>query len=178
MSRVGFSPIELPGGVSLEVGESSVTVKGPKGTLTTPLPEGITCTVEGGQAAFARRDDSGPQRAFHGLARALAANAVLGVSEGFERRLEIVGVGYRAAKSGAGIQFNLGFSHPVDFAAPEGITLDVEDNNKIIVRGVDKQAVGQVAAEIRSLRPPDAYKGKGVRYAGETIRLKAGKAGA
>lgn len=178
MSRVGLKPIVLPQGVSVEVGETSLTVKGPKGSLQTNMPLGIQCKVEDGSLSFARRDDSGRMRAFHGLARALAANAVLGVTSGFERRLEIQGVGYRAVKQAQSVQFSLGYSHPIDFVPPPGVTIDVEDPTKVVVRGIDKQAVGQVAAEIRALRPPDAYKGKGVRHAGEQIRLKAGKTGA
>jgi large subunit ribosomal protein L6 len=178
MSRVGLKPIVLPNGVSVEVGQGLLTVKGPKGSLQTSLPLGIECRVEDETVRFTRRDDSGRMRAFHGLARALAANAVVGVTSGFEKRLEIQGVGYRAVKQGSAVQFSLGYSHPIDFVPPPGVTIDLDDPTKIVVRGTDKQAVGQVAAEIRALRPPDAYKGKGVRHAGERIRLKAGKTGA
>ena len=178
MSRVGLKRIELPSGVSIDVTEEELTVKGPKGTLKTPVPPGIRAKLADGVVTFERADDSGRLRAFHGLARALAANAVTGVTEGFQRRLEIQGVGYRATRQGKGVQFSLGDSHPIDFVPPEGVSVEVEDNTKIVVSGIDKQAVGQVAAEIRSLRPPDAYKGKGVRHAGEQVKLKPGKAGA
>ena len=176
MSRVGLKPITVPDKVDVDVSGDALTVKGPKGTLTTPLPSGISASVEDGSLSFARGDDSGPSRSKHGLARALAANAVEGVTKGFERKLEIVGVGYRVAMQGKGIQINVGYSHPVDYAPPAGVDLGV-DGNKIVVSGIDKQAVGQVAAEIRSIRPPDSYKGKGIRYEGELVRLKAGKSG-
>jgi large subunit ribosomal protein L6 len=175
MSRIGLKPITLPDKVSIDVGGAALTVKGPGGTLTTPLPRGIRCTVASGEVKFERSDDSGPMRAKHGMARALAANAVAGVVKPFEKRLEIIGVGFRAQLQGTKVQLSLGFSHPVNFNVPPGVTIAVEDQTKIVVKGSDRQAVGQVAAQIRALRPPDAYKGKGVRYSGETVRLKAGK---
>jgi large subunit ribosomal protein L6 len=153
-----------------------VRVKGPKGELTTPLPQGIKGEVKDGALLFTRRGDSKRLRAFHGLARALAANAVTGVSQGFQRDLEIVGIGYRAQVKGGAVLFSLGYSHPVDFPIPEGISIEVDGNTKIKVTGADKQQVGQVAAQIRELRPPDPYKGKGIRYKGEILRLKVGKA--
>lgn len=177
MSRVGLKAITLPDKVDVTIGDGTLSVKGPKGSMATPLPRGITATVEGRQVKFARASDAGPVRALHGLARALAANAVTGVTTGFERRLEIVGVGFRAQVQGRKVTFSIGYSHPVEFAMPAGIDIAIEDQTKVVVRGTDKQAVGQVAAQIRGLRPPDAYKGKGIRFAGEVIRLKAGKAG-
>jgi large subunit ribosomal protein L6 len=178
MSRVGSKPITLPDKVSVDVAEQGLRVKGPKGELETPLPAGVAARVENGELSFDRGGSDRQSRAFHGLARALAANAVQGVSQGFERRLQIVGVGYRALAKGKQVELSLGYSHPVVFDPPEGIEVAVEDQTKLVVRGIDKQAVGQVAAKLRSLRPPDPYKGKGVRYADETVRLKAGKSGA
>lgn len=178
MSRVGLKPITLPDRVSVDVGDGQLKVKGPKGELLTPLPPGIAAKVEEGALSFERRGDERQARAYHGLARALAANAVHGVSEGFEKKLAIVGVGYRAAAKGKAVELNLGFSHPVVFNPPEGVEIAVEDQTKLAVRGIDRQAVGQTAAELRALRPPDPYKGKGVRYADELVRLKAGKSGA
>jgi large subunit ribosomal protein L6 len=178
MSRVGSKPITLPDKVSVDVAEQGLRVKGPKGELETPLPAGVAARVENGELSFDRERSDRQSRAFHGLARALAANAVQGVSQGFERRLQIVGVGYRALAKGKQVELSLGYSHPVVFDPPEGIEVAVEDQTKLVVRGIDKQAVGQVAAKLRSLRPPDPYKGKGVRYADETVRLKAGKSGA
>lgn len=177
MSRVGLKPITMPDKVDVQVADGVLTFKGPKGTQTTPVPKGVTAKVENREVRFERDADDGPSRALHGLARALAANAVAGVTTGFERRLEIIGVGFRAATSGPKLTLNIGYSHPVEYLAPEGITLAVEETTKVVVRGSDKQRVGQVAAEIRGLRPPDAYKGKGIRYVGEVIKLKAGKTG-
>jgi large subunit ribosomal protein L6 len=178
MSRVGLKAIGLPDKTTVDVGDGVLTIKGPKGTLTTPVQDGITAKVADGALSFERASNDRHQRAFHGLARALAANALEGVSKGFERRLTIIGVGYRAATKGKNVELILGYSHPVIYPMPEGIEITVEENTKLLVKGIDKQAVGQVAAELRALRPPDAYKGKGVRYADEIIRLKAGKAGA
>ena len=177
MSRIGGKPVALPDKVKVTVQDAGLLVEGPKGKLQTSLPKGISAEVKDGELNFARSSEDRTVRAAHGLARSLAANAVKGVSEGFEKRLEIKGVGYRAAAKGKGIQLNLGYSHQVEFTAPDGIELAVEDQTKLVVRGIDKQAVGQVAANIRALRPPDAYKGKGIRYSDEIIRLKAGKAG-
>lgn len=177
MSRVGLKALVLPDKVTVNVQDGVLTFKGPKGSMTTPVPKGIKAILEDRQLRFERSGDAGPVRAKHGLARALAANAAQGVSTGFERRLEIVGVGYRATAQGKKVQFSLGYSHPIDFDPPDGITVTVEDQGKVVVRGVDKQLVGEVAAQVRGLRPPDPYKGKGVRYSGEVIRLKAGKTG-
>lgn len=177
MSRVGLKPIPVPEKVEVSVGAAGLSVKGPKGILVTPIPAGIRCTVADKLVRFERDSDSGPARALHGLARALAANAVTGVTKGFEKRLEIVGVGYRAALQGRRVQFSIGYSHPVDFNVPPGVEVAIEETTKVVVRGTDRQQVGQVAAQIRALRPPDAYKGKGIRHAGEVIKLKAGKAG-
>ncbi len=177
MSRVGTKVITLPEKVDVSVSGGSLTVKGPKGTLVTPVPKGITARVEGRSVKFSRETESGPVRALHGLARALAANAVTGVSTGFERRLEIVGVGFRASVTGRKVQFNIGYSHPVEFVMPAGVDVAIEEQTKVVIRGADRQMVGQTAADIRGLRPPDAYKGKGIRYAGEVIKLKPGKSG-
>lgn len=178
MSRVGNAPIALPAGVKLAVADRQVTVTGPKGTVSCPVPEGIKCTVDGDTARVERRDDSRRQRAFHGLTRALIANGVTGTSEGWKKTLEIHGIGYRAEVKGSSVELALGFSHPVVYAIPEGITVEVEKQTLLTVSGIDKQKVGQVAAEIRALRPPEPYKGKGVRYTDERIIRKAGKAGA
>lgn len=177
MSRVGNSPISVPGAVKVEVGAGTLQVKGPKGELVTPVPEGIQASLEEGTLSFSRSGEGPRMRALHGLTRSLAANAVHGVTEGFHRDLEIVGIGYRASVQGREAHFTLGYSHPVVYPIPEGIDIAVADNTKIRVEGIDKQKVGQVAAEIRSLRPPDSYKGKGIRYKGEQLRLKVGKAG-
>lgn len=177
MSRVGLKPIAVPEKVEVTVVGATLSVKGPKGTLTTPIPPGIRCQVVDKNVRFERDSDSGPARALHGLARALAANAVTGVTQGFVRRLEIVGVGFRAAVTGRKVQFNIGYSHVVEFAIPTGVEVAIEETTKVVIKGADRQQVGQVAAQIRALRPPDAYKGKGIRYAEETIKLKAGKAG-
>jgi large subunit ribosomal protein L6 len=176
MSRVGKAPIAVPDGVNIEIAAGEVRVKGPKGTLVTPLPHGIRGEIEDGELVFTRAGESKRMRSLHGVTRALAANAVQGVTEGFVKELEVVGIGYRARMEGGKVTLHLGYSHPVLFQAPEGITVEVQDNTKIAVRGTDKQRVGQVAAEIRRLRPPDAYKGKGIRYKGEQLRLKVGKA--
>ena len=178
MSRVGKKPIALPKGVKVNVSESEVQVEGPKGKLTTPVPPGITFSLEGAELTCAREGDARQQRAFHGLARALAANAVHGVSEGFSKNLDIVGVGYRAQVEGKKVVFALGYSHPVEFPIPEGIEIKIEKQTRITVSGIDRQKVGQVAAEIRKLRRPDPYKQKGIRYVGEVLKKKAGKAGA
>jgi len=179
MSRIGKLPVALPQGVSLTVGTGSIQVKGPKGTLTTPLPRGISCEVGAGKAQFSRARDGKQDRAFHGLARALLANAVKGVTEGFSRELEIHGIGYRAQVQGKRLEMALGFSHPVVYAIPEGVAVAVDQKQtRITVSGTDRQKVGQVAAEIRGAKPPEPYKGKGIRYAGEHVRRKVGKTGA
>ena len=176
MSRIGNKPIEIPKGVTVTLGDT-IVVKGPKGELSQAAIEGVTGTIEADVLQFTRASDHRRHRANHGLARALVANMVTGVTKGFERKLEIVGVGYKAEVKGKSVVFNLGYSHPIDFTPPAGVTVSVDKNTKITVTGIDKAAVGQVAADIRSFRPPDSYKGKGVRYEGEVIRLKAGKAG-
>lgn len=177
MSRIGRKEIPLPKGVEVRHDDGVVTVKGPKGTLSTPVVPGIGVTVENNVVQFTRASDEGKHRAFHGLMRALVANNVRGVSEGFKRELDIVGVGYRAEVKGKEVVFSLGYSHPVRFPIPEGIDITVDaKTNHITITGIDKQKVGQTAAEIRSLREPDPYKGKGIKYSDEVIRRKAGKA--
>ena len=178
MSRTGNAPITVPNGVEVTITGQTVTVKGPKGELRRELPDGITASLDDGVLRFVRANDERSQRALHGLSRSLVNNMVVGVSEGFSKQLEIHGVGYRAAAKGNNaLDMALGFSHPVSVNAPEGVTFEVPEPTRITVHGIDKQVVGQVAAEIRSLRPPEPYKGKGVRYAGERIIRKAGKAG-
>ena len=177
MSRIGKKAIQLPKGVEVKADGKVVTVKGPKGTLSTPLVNGIGVKVENNVVNFTRADEENKTRAFHGLMRALVANNVRGVSEGFKRELDIVGVGYRAEVKGREIVFQLGYSHPVRFPLPDGIDVTIDaKTNHITVTGIDKQKVGQVAAEIRGLREPDPYKGKGIKYSNEVIRRKAGKA--
>ena len=177
MSRIGKKEIALPKGVEVRQDGNTVVVKGSKGTLSTALVPGISMSVENNVVKFERKDDEGKTRAFHGLMRALVANNVRGVSEGFRRELDIVGVGYRAEVKGREVVFALGYSHPVRFAIPEGIDITIDaKTNHITITGVDKQRVGQTAAEIRSLREPDPYKGKGIKYSDEVIRRKAGKA--
>jgi large subunit ribosomal protein L6 len=177
MSRIGKKEISLPNGVEVLHTADAITVKGPKGTLSTVLIPGIAVAVENNVVKFERQNEEGRTRAFHGLMRALVANNVKGVSEGFKRELDIVGVGYRAEVKGREVVFQLGYSHPVRFAIPDGIDITVEPKTgHITITGIDKQKVGQTAAEIRSLRKPDPYKGKGVKYSDEVIRRKAGKA--
>jgi large subunit ribosomal protein L6 len=177
MSRIGHSPIAVPSSVTLTLSGDHVTVKGPQGTLERTLPSGITVRQEGDTLLVERPDDEREHRSLHGLTRSLVANMVTGVTDGYTKELEIVGVGYRAAAKGPGeLELALGFSHPVEFVAPEGITFEVPIPTKIIVKGIDKEIVGQVAANIRKLRKPEPYKGKGVRYAGERVLRKAGKA--
>ena len=177
MSRVGKSPIAIPSGVDVAVAGNEVTVKGPKGTLARRLPAEITVRQDGAQLLVERPDDERHHRALHGLTRSLVNNMVVGVTEGFSKDLEIVGVGYRAtAQSPNRLELALGFSHPVSIEAPEGVTFEVPQPTRITVRGIDKEIVGQVAANIRKVRKPEPYKGKGVRYAGEYVQRKAGKA--
>ena len=178
MSRIGRLPVPLVDGAKVEVSGRTVTVKGPKGSLAQELPGGINAEVADGKILVKRRDDSKPQRALHGLTRALLNNAVVGVTKGFSKDLEIQGVGYRAQLSGKNVSFTLGYTHPIEFPIPNGIQIAVDKQTKLTITGIDRQQVGQVAAEIRSLRPPDVYKGKGVRYANEIVRKKAGKTGA
>jgi len=177
MSRVGKMPVEVPSSVDLKIDGNTVMVKGPKGELSRKFHEKVSITLEDGTATVSREDDEREARALHGLSRALLANMVTGVAEGFRRELEIVGVGYRASLKGSDLELLLGFSHPVSVRAPEGITFEVPEPTKIAVIGIDKELVGQVAANIRKVRPPEPYKGKGVRFAGEHVRRKAGKAG-
>src|ERR1019366_6900285 len=177
MSRVGRAPITVPGGVTVTLDERIVTVAGPQGTLTRPLPGEITVRQEDSTLLVERPNDERQNRALHGLTRSLVANMVAGVTAGFSKDLEIVGVGYRAiARSPQQIELALGFSHPVFVDAPEGITFDVPAPTRVTVKGIDKEKVGQVAADIRKIRKPEPYKGKGVRYAGEVVMRKAGKA--
>src|SRR5213595_1428281 len=177
MSRIGNKPIPLPKGVEVKQDGNAVTVKGPKGSLVTPIVPGIGVKVENNVVSFTRSDNEGKSRATHGLMRALVANNVTGVTQGFKKELDIVGVGYRAEVKGKEVVFQLGYSHPVRFAIPQGIEIAVEaKTGHITITGIDKQKVGQTAAEIRALREPDPYKGKGIKYSDEVIRRKAGKA--
>ena len=175
MSRIGRAPITLPAGVEIDVAPGRVGVKGPRGSLEQVVPHEMTVSVAEGVVTVTRPTDRGPHRSLHGLTRTLVANMVEGVTNGYEKRLEIQGVGYRAALRGTSIELLLGFSHPVLVEAPEGIEFEIPAPTQIIVRGIDKQSVGQVAADIRRLRPPEPYKGKGIRYAGEVVRRKVGK---
>ena len=177
MSRIGRLPIPVPSGVDVAIDGQAVSVKGPKGTLSLTVAEPITVAQEDGQLKVTRPNDDGPVRALHGLSRTLIANMVTGVTDGYRKTLEIVGVGYRVQAKGSNLEFSLGFSHPVVITPPEGITFRVEAPTRFVVEGIDKQQVGEVAAKIHKLRKPDPYKGKGVRYQGEQIRRKVGKAG-
>lgn len=177
MSRIGSKPVPVPEGVSVRVEGREVLVEGPKGTLRSPILPGIEVRAEGGEARVSLPDAAG-NRGYWGLTRALLQNAVTGVSEGFKKELDIVGVGYRAQKQGRTVRFSLGYSHPIEFPLPDGIDIQIEKNTHLVVSGHDKQAVGQVAARIRALRKPDPYKQKGVRYTGERLIKKAGKTGA
>jgi large subunit ribosomal protein L6 len=178
MSRVGKSPIPVPSGVDVAIEGAHISVKGPKGTLERDIPGVITIRQDGDTLLVERPDDERRNRAMHGLVRSLVNNMVLGVTQGFRKELEIVGVGYRATAKGPGaMELALGFSHPVNITAPDGVTFEVPAPNRIVVSGIDKEAVGQVAADIRAWRKPEPYKGKGVRYAGEHVQRKAGKAG-
>ncbi|MDQ6800686.1 MAG: 50S ribosomal protein L6 [Acidobacteriota bacterium] len=177
MSRIGNKQIPLPKGVEVKQDGSVVTVKGPKGSLITPIVPGIGVKIEGNVVSFTRSDNEGRSRATHGLMRALVANNVTGVTEGFKKELDIVGVGYRAEVKGKEVVFQLGYSHPIRFPIPKGIEIAIDGKTgHITVSGIDKQQVGQTAAEIRSLREPDPYKGKGIKYSDEILRRKAGKA--
>ncbi|MFT4215336.1 MAG: 50S ribosomal protein L6 [Microbacterium sp.] len=177
MSRIGRLPIAIPAGVTVTVDGQDVAVKGPKGELTLTAPAPIEVAIEDGQVVVTRPDDERASRSLHGLTRTLISNNIIGVTEGYTKGLEVVGTGYRVAQKGTAVEFALGFSHPVLVEAPAGITLTVEGNNKVTVSGISKQAVGEAAANIRKIRKPEPYKGKGVRYAGEVVRRKAGKAG-
>jgi large subunit ribosomal protein L6 len=178
MSRVGLKPIPVPKEVKVQVAETSVSFQGPKGSLKTPVPPGISFALKGSELVCSRSNDERRQRALHGLARALAQNAVNGVTRGFSKELDIVGVGYRAQVEGGKLVCALGFSHPVVYPIPKGITISVDKQTRVTVTGIDREQVGQVAAEIRGLRRPDPYKQKGIRYVGEVLKKKAGKAGA
>jgi len=177
MSRIGRLPVTIPSGVDITIDGRSVQVKGPKGTLSHVVAEPIDVVKEDGVIRVTRPSDDGPVRALHGLSRTLIANMVTGVTEGYKKTLEIVGVGYRVQARGQDLEFSLGFSHPVTITPPEGITFRVEAPTRFVVEGIDKQLVGEISARIRKLRKPDPYKGKGVRYQGEVIRRKVGKAG-
>ncbi|HRP99887.1 MAG TPA: 50S ribosomal protein L6 [Terrimesophilobacter sp.] len=177
MSRIGRLPIDVPANVTVSIDGQAVTVKGPKGELNLTVASPIEVALEDGQVLVTRPDDERESRSLHGLTRTLINNQIIGVTDGYSKGLEIVGTGYRVQQKGNSLEFALGFSHPITFDPPAGITFAVEGNNKISVHGIDKQQVGEVAANIRKLRKPEPYKGKGVRYAGEVIRRKAGKAG-
>jgi large subunit ribosomal protein L6 len=177
MSRIGREPITIPAGTKVEVKDGAVTAQGPKGTLSQKILEGTTVAIEDGVLTVGRGGDSGTERSVHGLVRALIANAVEGVSNGFSKQLEIIGVGYRAEVKDDEVHFALGYSHPVIFKVPKEINVEIDKQNRMTITGCDRQQVGQVAAEIRRLRRPDPYKGKGIKYASEVIRRKVGKAG-
>ena len=177
MSRIGKLPIAVPSGVTVSIDGQLVTVKGSKGELSLTVAEPIRVALEEGQVLVTRPNDERDSRALHGLTRTLIHNNIIGVTEGYAKQLEVVGTGYRVQQKGTGLELALGFSHPVLVDAPAGITLEVEGSTKITVRGIDKQAVGEAAANIRKLKKPEPYKGKGIRYAGEIVRRKAGKAG-
>lgn len=177
MSRIGKKPIELPSGVELTISDKQVVAKGPKGELKQTFPDEVSFSLDEGVVSVERVNDERRSRAMHGLSRALLANMIIGVSDGYTKELELHGVGYRAALKGSTIELSVGFSHVVNVDAPDGISFEVPEATRIIVSGIDKQQVGQVSANIRKIRPPEPYKGKGIRYAGERIVRKAGKAG-
>jgi large subunit ribosomal protein L6 len=177
MSRIGRLPIDIPAGVDVKIDGQAVSVKGPKGELALTVAAPIEVKLEENQVLVTRPDDERTSRSLHGLTRTLIANQIIGVTQGYSKALEIVGTGYRVAQKGSSLELALGFSHPVVVEAPAGITLTVEGNNKITVAGIDKQAVGEAAANIRKIKKPEPYKGKGIRYAGEVVRRKAGKSG-
>ena len=178
MSRIGRAPITVPAGVEITVGENNhITVKGPKGTLTRQFNANMAIALDGGVLTVSRPNDTKENRALHGLTRTLLNNMVVGVTEGYKKELDVNGVGYRVAKEGNKLVMNLGYSHQVIMEEPDGITVDVPNANTIIVNGIDKQKVGQFAADVRAKRPPEAYKGKGIRYQGEYVRIKEGKTG-
>ncbi|MGH2696273.1 MAG: 50S ribosomal protein L6, partial [Actinomycetota bacterium] len=176
MSRIGKQPIAIPDGVSVEVGDDLVTVKGPGGELSQRLVRDMRVIVDGGEVRVERPSDERDHRSLHGLTRSLIANMVEGVTKGYEKRLEIQGVGYRAALKGSELELQVGFSHPVTMSPPAGIEFEVPAPNRIVVKGIDKQLVGEIAANVRKVRKPEPYKGKGIRYEGEYVRKKAGKA--
>jgi large subunit ribosomal protein L6 len=178
MSRIGKAPIGLPAGVDVSYDDNTVVVKGPKGTLSQDLDPRISVAIDDGVLTVTRENDEREARALHGLSRALIANMVIGVSDGYSKELQAVGVGYRGALKGKTLELQVGYSHPVVIEAPDGITFEVPEPTRFIISGIDKQLVGQVAANIRAVRPPEPYKGKGIRYVDEYVRRKAGKAGA
>ena len=175
MSRIGRKPIPIPDGVNVDIAPGHVSVKGPRGELAQDVSRDMALAIDEGVLTVSRPTDRGPHRALHGLTRSLVANMVEGVTDGFERRLEIQGVGYRARLQGRTLELSVGYSHPVAIDAPEGIEFEVPRPTEVIVRGIDKQLVGEIAARIRRVRPPEPYKGKGIRYAGEQVRRKVGK---
>jgi large subunit ribosomal protein L6 len=177
MSRVGRKPVAVPKGVTVALDGQTVTVKGPKGELRRTMPAEMQLKLEDGNVTVARPSDSGKHRALHGLTRALVNNMVEGVTSGFAKQLEIVGVGYKAEALTGGVRLNVGYSHPVEYKAPKGVSISVEKPTVVKIEGIDKELVGQVAAELRKVRPPEPYKGKGIRYEGEHVRRKAGKTG-
>ncbi|EHN59148.1 50S ribosomal protein L6 [Oenococcus kitaharae] len=177
MSRIGNKEITVPAGVEVKQDQEIVTVKGPKGEISRPIASAISMTINGNEIKFSRPDDSNRNKALHGTTRANVANMIEGVSNGFKKNLELVGVGYRASKQGDKLVLTVGFSHPVEFAARDGLTVNVPDSTHISVEGISKQRVGDFAAEIRGVRPPEPYKGKGIRYEGEVVRRKEGKTG-
>lgn len=177
MSRIGKKPVALPKGVKVTVHGAEAVVEGAKGTLNCPIPVGITLDVQADSINLTRVNDEPQNRAYHGLTRALLNNAVQGVTNGWKKELDIIGVGYKAAMEGEALRLDLGYSHPINYTAPQGISIAVEKNTHLIVSGIDRQLVGQVAADIRKFRKPEPYKGKGVQYTGEVIRRKAGKTG-
>ena len=178
MSRIGKEPIQIPDGIKVALDGRTFSAEGPKGRIELAVVPEMTVTIDDGTVTVARQGNSGPHRARHGMTRALLANAVQGAAQGFTRQLEINGVGYRAEVKGREVHLALGYSHPVVYAIPDGVDIEIDKNNKITIQGADKQLVGQVAAEIRALRKPEPYKGKGIKYVDEVIRRKAGKAGA
>ena len=178
LSRIGRKPIPIPGGVEVEVNYGGVTVTGPRGTLTQNYHPEVTVRVEAGEVLVERLSERKFHHSLHGLTRSLIANAIVGVTDGYTKTLELMGVGYRVQQSGEGIVLNVGYSHPVEIQPREGVTLEVEGNNRVHVRGIDKQKVGELAAQVRKVRPPNAYKEKGIRYQGEILHFKPGKAAA
>ena len=178
LSRIGRKPIPLPSGVTVDVGYGEVTVSGPRGTLIQTYHPDVSVKVEDGEVIVERLTERKFHRSLHGLTRSLIANAVTGVTDGYTRTLELMGVGYRVQATGDGVVLNVGYSHPVEIHPPDGVTMEVEGNNRIHVRGIDKQKVGQLAARVRRVRPPNAYKEKGIRYQGEVLRFKPGKSAA
>ena len=177
MSRIGNKPVVIPAGVTIDLKDNTVTVKGPKGELSYTFNQNITLVQNEGEVVFTRPDDSKENKTIHGTTRAIFNNMVVGVTEGFQRELELIGVGYRAQLQGKNLVLNVGYSHPVEFTPEEGLEIEVPSNTKVIVKGYDKQKVGELAANIRGVRPPEPYKGKGIRYVDEFVRRKEGKTG-